>query len=497
MKKLILMAIAALAILAQAATVQATGFKKNTSGWRTPNYWAGKLSAENGNLMLTATEYKNSGKFWARAMGGRLRARHELPGRHYRITALVKGSGDFYPGFLVYYKTPAGKVKYDYTKPEKPFQLTGKFTRCSFLLKLDTTVATAITPYVQLDGKNSTAAIRNIRIDQDEPANVTMTDVSGMTVIRKGDKAPAKQFKFTTADATVQTIQFPADAVEKAVIQPEISNDKGIVTVPVKGDVTGLYKVVAAADGAAVTSCVLAMDPAKYDELDAIAKKVKADKPLAILYLGDSLNDFDRTYNSVDQLGYFLNKYNPGKFKIYNYSVAGDYITRINDRFAGTRKDGRFKGIFDRNYDMVIISLGNNDNRAVSNTNYEKPLVAVKDVRPDYEKAIATIRAKNSDIPVWILSSSWSDYDAQVKKSLARTSKGQLGIRFGIAKHLDNYNNEVKNLAATGKNIRYIDICTPMKAAFDSKNYADGVHLSLQGHALFAKLLLQAFAESK
>lgn len=497
MKKLILLAIAALAISTQAATVQATGFKKNTGGWRTPSYWAGKLSAENGNLMLTATEYKNSGKFWARAMAGRLRARHELPGRHYRITALVKGSGDFYPGFLVYYKTPAGKVKYDYKKPEKPFQLTDKFTRCSFTLKLDTTVATAIVPYVQIDGEKSTAAIRNIWVYHDEPENLTMTDISGMTVIRKGEKAPAKQFKFTTADATVQTIQFPADAVEKAIIQPEISNDKGIVTVPVKADVTGLYKVVAAADGAAVTSCVLAMEPAKYDELDVIAQKVKAGKPLTILYLGDSLNDFDRTYNSVDQLGYFLNKYNPGKFKIYNYSVAGDYITRINDRFAGTRKDGRFKGIFDRKYDLVIISLGNNDNRATSSTNYEQPLVAVKDVRPDYEKAIATIRAKNGNIPVWILSSSWSDYDAQVKKSLARTSNGQLGIRFGIAKHLDNYNNEIKNLAATGNNIRYIDICTPMKAAFDSKNYADGVHLSLQGHTLFAKLLLQAFAESK
>lgn len=498
MKKFIIMAVAVTTLLVQAATVvSATGFKKSAAGWRTPNYWAGKLSVENGNLVLAATKYKNQNKFWGRTMGGRLRARHELPGRRYKITVLAKGTGEFYPGFLVYSQKPDGKTVYDYRKPEKTFTLTNKFTRYSYIAELDNTVATGIVPYINVNGENSVAYIRNIWIYQEEPEGLEMTDVTGMTVVPNGSAAPAKKFKFTTADATVNTMQFPADAPAKALTQPEIADDNGMVTVPVKGKITGLYKVVAASNGAAATSCVLGIDPAKYAELDAIAKKVKADKPLTILYLGDSLNDFDRTYNSVDQLGFFLNKYNPGKFKIYNYSVAGDYITRINERFAGKSRPERFKGIFDRKYDLVIISLGNNDTRALSSSDYKKPLVPVADIRPDFEKAIATVRAKNPGVPVWVLSASCSDYDSQVKKSLVRTSKGQLGVRFGIAEHAENFNKEVKALAAAGQNIRYIDIYTPMKAAFDVRNYADGVHLSIQGHIFFGKLLLQAFAEGK
>ena len=61
--------------------------------------------------------------------------------------------------------------------------------------------------------------------------------------------------------------------------------------------INGLTQIIAAAEGATVSSYVLGMDKAGYDRLDAIAKQVKTDKPLSILYIADSLADFDRGFH--------------------------------------------------------------------------------------------------------------------------------------------------------------------------------------------------------
>ena len=53
-------------------------------------------------------------------------------------------------------------------------------------------------------------------------------------------------------------------------------------------------------------------------DLDFLARHAKIDAPTSILYLGDSLTDFDRGSNHVDKLQLYLNKYNPGKVTIRN-----------------------------------------------------------------------------------------------------------------------------------------------------------------------------------
>ena len=51
--------------------------------------------------------------------------------------------------------------------------------------------------------------------------------------------------------------------------------------------------------------------------------------PVRVLYLGDSLSDFDRGSNQVDRLQAKLDAVEPRQVSIYNYSIRGDYIDRV------------------------------------------------------------------------------------------------------------------------------------------------------------------------
>ena len=57
--------------------------------------------------------------------------------------------------------------------------------------------------------------------------------------------------------------------------------------------------------------------------------------PVRVLYLGDSLSDFDRGSNHVDRLQAKLDALSPRCASIYNYAVRGDYIERMVERFRG------------------------------------------------------------------------------------------------------------------------------------------------------------------
>ena len=48
-----------------------------------------------------------------------------------------------------------------------------------------------------------------------------------------------------------------------------------------------------------------------------------ADKPVRVLYLGDSVSDFDRGSNHVDRLQSKLDAVSPRMVSIYNYSIRG------------------------------------------------------------------------------------------------------------------------------------------------------------------------------
>ncbi|MBR2345814.1 MAG: SGNH/GDSL hydrolase family protein [Lentisphaeria bacterium] len=476
-------------------TVASVNFKKGLRSWDTRSYWGGEVSKSGDDLLLKATNFKNKGKFWGRVLGTPPR-RVDVTGKRFTVTFKAKGQGEFYPGVLLYVKNEAGKVDNNYSTVKTPFILTGEYKSYSYSVDLSAQAPVAMIPYLEIRGENSWVSVRSCQVEMLTGANAQMELVTPFAVFPQGAAVPDREFKFSQKDVAVQTLQFPVGKQEKAVIQPEISGENGVVKVPVQSNADGLIKFVAAADGATATGFISGVEQSVYDRLDAIAKQIRTDRPVSILYIADSLADFDRGFNAVDHLEFFLNKYNPGKFTISNYAVAGDYILRVEERLTGKRTSDkqRYNGIFDRKYDLVIIALGNNDTHARSTDNYETPLVPVAGIKGSFERVIGIIR-KHSPAPVWLLSASKSDIDAMTKKSDLATSKGRLGIRFGVVKHAVNFNAEVKKVVASGENMRYIDIFTPMTQEFDPANYLDGVHLSLKGHQLFAELLLKAFVK--
>ena len=122
-----------------------------------------------------------------------------------------------------------------------------------------------------------------------------------------------------------------------------------------------------------------------------------AAQPVRVLYLGDSLSDFDRGSNHVDRLQAKLDADAPNQFEIHNYSIRGDYISRLLDRLdgkKGTYALARFDGIWDRQYDWAFVFLGHNDTKTSSANDFTKPCVALEDVEKGFTRLVDILRDK-------------------------------------------------------------------------------------------------------
>ena len=237
--------------------------------------------------------------------------------------------------------------------------------------------------------------------------------------------------------------------------------------------------------------------------LVALAAQVAAARePVRALFLGDSLADFDRGENLVDQLQEKLDAVAPRYVNLYNYSIGGDTITRILERIDG--KKGayalqRYAGIFGPKYDWAFVFLGHNDTKASSAKNFTVPYVALKDAEAGYLRLINLLKAKGVK-RIILISPSSSNFEvcrANTNKRLAAMKAGKVkkdGVnRFGEPKHMEAFANVVKQVAQNN-GCEYCDIYTPMKALPDKATYlrpGDGVHLTPKGHAWVAERLFE------
>ena len=223
-----------------------------------------------------------------------------------------------------------------------------------------------------------------------------------------------------------------------------------------------------------------------------------AAQPVRVLYLGDSLSDFDRGSNHVDRLQAKLDADAPNQFEIHNYSIRGDYIDRLLDRIdgkKGTYALARIDGIWDRPYDWAFVFLGHNDTRTSSANDFANPQVALEDVEKGFTRLVDILRAKGIK-RIILMSPASSNYElcaANAEKRLAaiksgKVQKAKTASRFGEPKHMEAFLATVKNVAKA-KGCEFFDVYTAMKALPDKAsllNPRDGVHLSAKGHAYMA-----------
>lgn len=234
----------------------------------------------------------------------------------------------------------------------------------------------------------------------------------------------------------------------------------------------------------------------------ALAVQVAAavpEKPVNILYLGDSISDFDRGSNHVDRLQAKLDVAWPGKAKIYNYAVRGDYIERLFDRLEGKPRTyalDRYADMWSRSYDWAFVFLGHNDTRTWSDTDFALPEMAPEKVRDLMGRLVDFLREKGIR-RIILLSPSSSNYDVcakNVEKKLARIAAGKGGkatkaARFGEPRQLESFAETVRAVAKE-RHVEFLDIYAPMKALPDKAELlrvGDGVHFSAKGHIWLAE----------
>jgi len=220
-------------------------------------------------------------------------------------------------------------------------------------------------------------------------------------------------------------------------------------------------------------------------------------RPVRVLYLGDSLSDFDRGSNHVDRLQAKLDALSPRCVSIYNYAVRGDYIERMTERFrGGTNCTARaaYDGIWGRQYDWAIVFLGQNDTRAWSETEFSVPEMSEAQLRSGFGELIALLKSKGIG-RIILVSASSSNFEFTTHKAkmiqaamAAGKTKKRRVVRYGDPRFLEAYNAVLIDLARA-PGVEYMDIYTPMKALGDKASLlrpTDGVHLTPKGHAWVA-----------
>ena len=228
-----------------------------------------------------------------------------------------------------------------------------------------------------------------------------------------------------------------------------------------------------------------------------------AAKQVNILYLGDSLADFDRGSNHVDKLQARFDAKAPGKIKISNFAIRGDYIERMMDRMngkKGTYALKRYEGIWNNSYDWAIVSLGHNDTRARSDTDFTVPLLTDAQVRSGFKDLIALLQSKGVK-RIILRSAASCNFEVTSKNAVKRLAaikagkikpkkgKAPAATRFGDPKFLEAFNAIMEELASADPAVEYFDIYTGMKSMSDKASLfraTDGVHLSPKGHEYVA-----------
>ena len=233
---------------------------------------------------------------------------------------------------------------------------------------------------------------------------------------------------------------------------------------------------------------------AQATDLDFLARHAKIDAPTSILYLGDSLTDFDRGSNHVDKLQFYLNKYNPGKVTIRNYAVGGGTVASLLANLgvaAAGRPDkfaSRYDGIWDRAYDHAFVFLGHNDSKVTSASGYTEMFVPEAKQEELFRELIELLKSKGIG-RITLVSASSSDAEVRRRHAEKKAAQGVPHNLFGVPKYLEKFNRMLRAKTDQYGNVDYLDLYSPMrelpnKSALFKPN--DGVHLNQLGHEFVA-----------
>lgn len=216
-----------------------------------------------------------------------------------------------------------------------------------------------------------------------------------------------------------------------------------------------------------------------------------------ILFLGDSLTDYDRGRNYASIVGTFI----PKAWSFRNAGVGGDTLPRVYARLTGGKvnRPEMYENLFSPMPDVIFLLCGGNDTKVTFASNYKKNYTPVSSQRPLMEKIVAELkkRAPNAKIVLITPLDSYLPY----QKSLTETMAAQKINHnlFGLPESIAAYSEKLR-LTAKKNQTGFLDAGKVFREAEDKQVLNvedDGVHLSLKGHQLMAEIVLKHLSEMK
>lgn len=476
--------------------------------WSVPAPWGGTLTTVkdgyggNPSPEIRTTKYQN--RFLGRGFR-RISDSTPVWGRKFEYSILVRGKGEFEVGTVAIGARDA--VPYNSLTPLKKFSLSpDKWLECKTEIINTDPALWQFGVLAIVSGEDSYVQLGPDKLQWIEPKHV-ITAVPSHVVTYPG-VSPEVAFRYPGGADTLQGF----DGKTKKVLQSSngeflLKAADGIAPLGEKDPATwipgtGRIGVWDPAEGAAANVFISRIPKKEWEEIDGNAQKIKLARPLRILYLGDSLSDYDRGRNYTDKVDYWLNLHNPGQASFRNAGVGGDTIESLYNRLTGGKYTWRqymYEGLFGQPYDYIFIFLGHNDTRR----HYSPKTGSYQPVEPDKQQKMlsATIEFLRSKTPakIVLITPASSDYPQCLKAAEPAKKAGQPYVIFGEPERLDKY-CEVLRGAASEFKVGLLDLYTPMKTLPEKETCftkPDGVHLTSRGNNYIAARIIEYLAKEK
>ena len=402
-----------------------------------------------------------------------------------RLSFFARGKGRINAGLSDGVYLGNGKYKYTAYPAKEDIELTGEWRKIEFVRDFAGSAPVGVYVRIALSAGGE-AQIDDLLLETvSDPAVYVCAETPG-DIVRLGAPFPECRFAVTPAGTPVVRLYIAPDRTFSA-------------KAPEKAAVPGLYRVCATAAGAASEVRISVLPEKEYDAVTAAAQKVKFAKPVRILFLGDSIYDYCRGRNACDKVIRHLRRSNPDKIAFRNAAVAGDYITRIEDRLNGKGRDvKKYAGLFDKPYDLIFIAVGSNDNRTLRSDGYKKPLVPFAEQTQSMIRVIRFLKERNPGARIILVSPSAPNTEQQKKRAAAAEKNNSGFVKFGDPE-LTHQGIASQKQAAAAEKVEYLDLYDAMCQVAEPDFFAryDVIHLDEKGFNFLAQKILEYLANNR
>lgn len=512
MNKRFLMLLAGLVLLAGLAEAQNLlrnpGFEtpEGAAGvalWIKPNYWGGEMAsvldatrAKGGKRLVRLTAQAAQGRHWSRM--------HSIPapvtfGLNYRLSVWAQGTGAVKLGIIGYWKDAEGKQQYESRWQPQGLPLTGQWQLAAYDFPIPRAEVETVAVMIEIEGEGAVAEVDEATLEVTRQAEGLLTCTPtyvmapagekvtlSLKTLRQGQPLAGGEVSVTGHDGTAR--------VATTLRLGEGGSAAHEVSTPAPAGQLLKFNFVQADLGAAVTCYLDVVTPEVYQAFATAAAATKVKAPGHVLFLGDSLTDFLRGYNYVDQVGFWLQKVHGPQVTVKNAGVGGDYITRVWQRLsgaAGVHRPEMYHNLLQPQPDRIFIFLGHNDSKLSSGSEFTKPTVLPDDYRADYRKVIEKLRAA-SQAQITLLSPTSSVYE--ITRPMAERLLAQRGSAslFGKPEVMAQFTALTRQVAEELQ-CGLVDVYEPTFKHPDKPSLftQDGVHMTLAGNHVVALELLK------